>query len=246
MTKQNIIAIIPARGGSKGVPGKNIKLLAGFPLIAYSIIACKLSRQIDRVIISTDSNEIANISKNYGAEIPFLRPPEISQDHSTDLEFVLHALDWFKNYENEEPDYLVHIRPTTPLREPALIDSAIEKILADPSSTGLRSIHEIPESPYKMFGIKDGYLTGLYPDDPRPEYYNLPRQNFPPVYKPNGYVDIIKRKTVRNGASLHGSKMLAFITQTAVEVDSPEEFQYLEFEIEKNKYQIYEYLRGNY
>jgi CMP-N,N'-diacetyllegionaminic acid synthase len=246
VSKQNIVAIIPARGGSKGVPGKNIKLLAGFPLIAYSIIACKLSRQIDRVIISTDSNEIANISKNYGAEIPFLRPPEISQDHSTDLEFVLHALDWFQNYENEEPDYLVHIRPTTPLREPALIDSAIEKILVDSSSTGLRSVHEIPESPYKMFGIRDGYLTGLYPDDPRPEYYNLPRQNFPPVYKPNGYVDIIKRQTIRNGASLHGSKMLAFITQTAVEVDSPEEFHYLEFEITKNKYQIYEYLRENF
>lgn len=246
MSQQNIIAIIPARGGSKGVPGKNIKLLAGFPLIAYSIIACKLSRKIDRVIISTDSNEIANISKNYGAEIPFLRPPEISQDHSTDLEFVLHALDWFKNCGNEEPDYLVHIRPTTPLREPDLIDDALNKILADPSATGLRSVHEIPESPYKMFGIEDGYLAGLYPDDPRPEYYNLPRQNFPPVYKPNGYVDIIKRETVRNGSSLHGSKMLALITPTTVEVDSPEEFQYLEFEITKKKYQIYEHLRENF
>ncbi len=246
MTIQKIVAIIPARGGSKGVPGKNIKLLACYPLIAYSIIACKLSRQIARVIISTDSTEIADISKNYGAEVPFLRPPEISQDHSTDFEFVLHALDWFKNYENEEPDYLVHIRPTTPLREPTNIDSAINEILADTSSTGLRSVHEIPESPYKMFGIKDRYLTGLYPDDPRPEYYNLPRQNFPPVYKPNGYVDIIKRETVRNGSSLYGSKMLAFITPTAVEVDSPEEFQYLEFEITKKQNQIHEYLRENF
>jgi CMP-N-acetylneuraminic acid synthetase len=156
--------------------------------------------------------------------VPFPRPSEISQDHSTDLEFVLHALDWFKYHENKERDYLVHIRPTTPLREPALIDSAIDRILAEPVSSGLRSVHEIPESPYKMFGIKDGYLTGLYPDDPRPEYYNLPRQNFPPVYKPNGYVDIIKCQTVRNGTSLHGTKMLAFITKAAVEVDSPEEF----------------------
>jgi CMP-N-acetylneuraminic acid synthetase len=240
------MAIIPARGGSKGVPGKNIKLLAGYPLIAYSIAACKLSKKIDRVVISTDSSEIADISRHYGAEIPFMRPPEISQDRSTDLEFILHALDWFKDSEQEEPEYLVHIRPTTPLREPDLIDDAIDKILADPASSGLRSVHEITESPYKMFGIEDGYLAGLYPDDPRPEYYNLPRQNFPPVYKPNGYVDIIKRRTVRNGASLHGSKMLAFITQTAVEVDSPEEFQYLEFEITKKKYQIYEYLRENF
>ena len=246
VSKQNIIAIIPARGGSKGVPGKNIKLLAGYPLIAYSIIACKLSKKINRVIISTDSNEIANISKYYGAEVPFLRPPEISQDRSTDLEFVIHAMGWFKNYEDGEPDYLVHIRPTTPLREPSLIDSAIDKIVADPVSSGLRSVHEIPESPYKMFSIQNGYLAGLYPDDPRPEYYNLPRQNFPPVYKPNGYVDIIKRQTVRNGASLHGAKMLAFITETAVEVDSPEEFQYLEFEITKKRYQIYEYLREHF
>jgi CMP-N,N'-diacetyllegionaminic acid synthase len=246
VSKQNIIAIIPARGGSKGVPGKNIKLLAGYPLIAYSIIACKLSRQIARVIISTDSNEIGNISRNYGAEIPFLRPPAIAQDHSTDLEFVLHAVDWFKNYEDEEPDYLVHIRPTTPLREPALIDGAIDKILADPTSSGLRSVHEIPESPYKMFGIEDGYLAGLYPNDPRPEYYNLPRQNFPPVYKANGYVDIIKRKTLRASKSLHGNKMIAFVTPVSVEVDSQEEFDYLEYEVKRKKYQVYDYLKSNY
>jgi CMP-N-acetylneuraminic acid synthetase len=246
MSRQNIVAIIPARGGSKGVPGKNIKLLANFPLIAYSIAACKLSKKIDRVIVSTDSPEIVNISKCYGAEIPFMRPAEISQDNSTDLEFVKHALDWFQKYEKDEPEYLVHIRPTTPLRDPIFVDNAIEKILADPVSTGLRSVHEIPESPYKMFKITDGYLTGLYPDDPRPEYYNLPRQKFPPVYKPNGYVDIIKQKTVRNSSSLHGSKMLAFITPTAVEVDSPEEFQYLEFEIIKKSYQIYNHLRENF
>ncbi len=246
MSKQKIIAIIPARGGSKGVPGKNIKVLAGYPLIAYSIISCRLSKQIDRVIISTDSNEIAITSAKYGAEIPFLRPSEISQDHSTDLEFVLHAFNWLKNYESEEPDYFVHIRPTTPLREPTQIDRAIDTIIENPASSGLRSVHEITESPYKMFGIENGYLAGLYPDDPRPEYYNLPRQSFPPVYKPNGYVDIIKRETVYSGSSLHGSKMLAFITPTTMEVDSADEFQYLEYEIAKKKYLIYDYLRENY
>lgn len=246
MKKENIVAIIPARGGSKGVPGKNIKLLAGYPLIAYSIVACKLAKNIDRVIISTDSMEIADISTRYGAEVPFMRPSEISQDKSTDLEFVLHALNWFKGHENTEPDFLVHIRPTTPLRDPELIANAIKDILADQAATGLRSVHEIPESPYKMFGVKDGYLAGLYPEDPRPEYYNLPRQNFPPVYKPNGYVDIIKRDTVRNSTSLHGSKMRAFITETAVEVDSQEEFQYLEFEITKKEFNIFNYLREHF
>ena len=246
MSKRNIIAIIPARGGSKGVPGKNIKLLAGYPLIAYSIIACKLTKNIDRVVISTDSKEIADISMHYGAEVPFMRPHEISQDKSTDLEFILHALNWFKVNENIDPDYLVHIRPTTPLRVPDLIVKAIEKILEDSSVSALRSVHEIPESPYKMFALKDGYLRGLFPDDPRPEYYNLPRQNFPPVYKPNGYVDIIKRDTVCTGTSLHGSRILGFITPTAVEVDSNEEFQYLEFEITQKKYRVYEYLKEHF
>ena len=246
MSKRNIIAIIPARGGSKGVPGKNIKTLAGYPLITYSIIACQLSNKIDRTIISTDSEQITEIARSYGAEVPFLRPSVISQDRSTDREFIVHALDWLKENEDFEPDYLIHVRPTTPLREPLLIDKAVQMIFDRQEATALRSVHEIPESPYKMFGIKNGYLTGLYPDDPRPEYYNLPRQNFPPVYKPNGYVDIIKRKTVRESESLHGSKMVAFVTPVSVEVDSQDEFDFLEYEIDRKKYQIYEHLKSHY
>jgi len=244
--KTVIVAIIPARGGSKGVPGKNIKTLAGYPLIAYSIVACQLSNKIGRTIISTDSEQIAEIARSYSAEVPFLRPPSISQDRSTDREFIVHALDWFKDHEGQEPDYFVHIRPTTPLREPASIDAAIQIIMEKQGATALRSVHEIPESPYKMFSIKDGLLEGLYPDDPRPEYYNLPRQNFPTVYKPNGYVDIIKRETVRESESLHGSKMVAFVTQVSVEVDSQEEFDFLEYEVRRKQYRIFDYLKSKY
>jgi len=241
-----VYAIIPARGGSKGVPGKNIKALAGYPLIAYSIVACQLSKKIERTIISTDSEQIVEIARSYGAEVPFMRPTSISQDRSTDREFIVHALDWFNGNEGQEPDYLVHIRPTTPLREPGLIDLAVQMVIEKQEATALRSVHEIPESPYKMFGIKDGLLEGLYPDDPRPEYYNLPRQNFFPVYKPNGYVDIIKTKTIRESESLHGSKMIAFITPVSVEVDSQKEFDFLEYEIGKKQYRIYDYLKSKY
>ena len=246
MENEGIISIIPARGGSKGVPGKNIKTLAGYPLIAYSIIASKLSNRISRTIISTDSEQIAQIAKTYGAEVPFLRPAGIAQDKSTDREFIVHALDWFRDKEGREPDFIVHVRPTSPLRDPALIDDAIQMIIRQDEATALRSVHEIPESPYKMFAIEAGYLAGLYPDDPRPEYYNMPRQNFPPVYKPNGYVDIIKRKTVRESESLHGPKMLSFITPVCVEVDTQGEFDYLEFEIKNGNFKIYDYLRSNF
>jgi CMP-N-acetylneuraminic acid synthetase len=241
-----VYAVIPARGGSKGVPRKNIKHLAGYPLIAYSIVACRLSSKVERIVVSTDSKQIAEIAKSLGAEVPFLRPPNISQNRSTDREFIVHALDWFKDNEGHEPDYLVHIRPTTPLRDPDLIDNAVQMILEKRDASALRSVHEIPESPYKMFGIKDGFLEGLYPADQRTEYYNLPRQCFPPVYKPNGYVDIIKRKTVRESESLHGSKIVAFVTPVSVEVDSQEEFDFLEYEIGRRKYQIYNYLNDHY
>lgn len=241
-----IIAIIPARGGSKGVPGKNIKKLMGYSLIAYSIAASRLAKKIDRVIVSTDSTEIAEIAESFGAEVPFMRPAELAQDKSTDLEFIEHAINWFGDNEGTVPEYLVHIRPTTPLRIPELIDDAIMKMIANPNATSLRSVHEIRESPYKLFGIKNDFLEGLFPDDPRPEYYNLPRQNFPPVYQPNGYVDIIKSETVLKLKSLHGPKILSFITPDVGEIDTIDDFNYIEYMFHKKHYEIYDYLQNHY
>ena len=120
----NVIALIPARSGSKGVTHKNIRDLGGYPLIQWSIEACKKSNSINRTIISTDSEEYAKIAKDMGAEVPFLRPAEISTDSSTDYDFVKHALDWFAEH-GGEPEYIVHIRPTTPFREPELLSDSI-------------------------------------------------------------------------------------------------------------------------
>ena len=119
-----VIALIPARAGSKGVPNKNTRLLGGYPLIAWSIMAAKKARSIDRVIVSTDSYEYAQLAIQLGAEAPFLRPAEISGDRSTDFDFIAHALDWFAD-NGGEPEYIVHIRPTTPFRDPAQIDAAV-------------------------------------------------------------------------------------------------------------------------
>ncbi len=241
-----IIGIIPARSGSKGVSKKNIKLLGGYPLIAYTIAAAKQAKEIDRVIVSTDSKEIAEIAKTYGAEVPFLRPKEFATDNSPDMDFILHALDWLKENENIEPELLVHLRPTTPLRDPELIDSAIQSIKKNNKATSLRSAHEMPESPHKVFEIKNGFWVGLFPNDPRPEYYNLPRQTFPLAYHPNGYVDIIKPDFVRKNNSLHGPRMLAFITPVSIEVDQPEDFEYLGYIINKKGHKLYDYLKSNF
>lgn len=230
----NMIAIIPARSGSKGVPGKNIKLLGGLPLFAFSIIAAKMMPSVSRVIVSTDSIEYSEIAKEYGAEVPFLRPIEISGDKSTDYDLFLHALNWFKDYENFIPDYLLHLRPTTPLRDPQIMEDAVKLFNENKNiATSLRSGHSAPESPYKWF-LKDdnNYFKGLR-DDLTPEKVNLPRQSFPSVYIPDGYIDILKSSVILENRTLHGDKMLVFESPFCVEVDTKDDFEYLEFQIEK-------------
>lgn len=229
-----MIAIIPARSGSKGVPGKNIKLLGGIPLFAFSIIAAKMMPSVSRVIVSTDSEEYAQIAKNYGAEVPFLRPNEISGDKSTDFDLFLHALNWFKENENFIPDYLLHLRPTTPLRNPKIMEDAVKLFIENKNlASSLRSGHSAPESPYKWF-LKDenNYFKGLR-DDLTPEKVNLPRQSFPSVYIPDGYIDILKSSVILDSGTLHGDKMLVFESPFCVEVDTKDDFEYLEFQIQK-------------
>jgi CMP-N,N'-diacetyllegionaminic acid synthase len=246
MASEKIVAIIPARGGSKGVPKKNIKPLGGYPLIAFSIAAAKICPEIQRLVVSTDSPEIADIARSYGAEIPFLRPPEFARDSSPNIDVIRHALDWFKDNEGGEPDLLVQLLPTTPLRDPVLIGSAIRRIQGKPYATSLRSVHELAEPPQKMMKIQGDFLVGFFPEDPRPEYFNLPRQTFPLAYHPNGYVEIISTSSVRTGKGLFGSKILAFVTPVTAEVDSPEDFEYLMYIIEKKGHPIHGYLKANF
>lgn len=242
---KHIIALIPARGGSKSIPKKNIVPLKGFPLIAYSIIAGKLSKYISRVIVSTDSPEVAHIAEQYGAEVPFLRPAEFATDTAGDFEVVKHTLEWLKEHERYEPDFIVYLRPTTPLRDPALVDEAIEHLLSHPEATCLRSGHEIRESPYKLFAKEGEYFAGLFPQDPRPEYYNLPRQSFQPVYQPDGYVDIWKRETILQKGMLHGEKILAFVVPDVGEVDSQQDLAFIRFKVgERKGHSLEDWLQG--
>jgi len=246
ITDIKVCSIIPARGGSKGVPGKNIKPLGGHPLIAYSIIASKLSKKIQRVIISTDSQEIADIARRYGAEAPFLRPSEFASDGSPDIDFVLHAIGWFETNEGKVPEYLVHLRPTTPMRDPLVIDDAISKLVADPEATSLRSAHEAPESPYKWFIRNErGYFTGVIPGYSN-DRLNESRQSFPKVYVPDGYVDVLRTSFVKSAKKLHGDRMIGFVSAFCTEVDTKEDFERLEYELTKKENPLFDYLKRNF
>tara|TARA_B100000965_G_C19578568_1_gene752430 strand:+ start:837 stop:1577 length:741 start_codon:yes stop_codon:yes gene_type:complete len=244
--KNKFIAIIPARGGSKGLPKKNIKKLFDYPLLSYSITASNLSKKISQTIVSTDSKEIANISKKYGADVPFLRPKNISKDSSTDYEFIEHAINWFEKNKKYVPEYWVILRPTTPIRNPELIDKAINYILKNKDCSSLVSVHEISETPAKMFGMNGKYLNGLCPFDPRKEYYILPRQEFPPTYSGNGYIDIISTKTILISKMLYGNKILGFDTGFVNEIDNHNDFEVLENTYLNKKNKLIDYLKKNF
>lgn len=221
-------AIIPARSGSKGVKDKNIKSLYGHSLLEWSINAAIKSKLIDRVFISTDSEEYARIGKKCGAEAPFLRPENISGDTSSDLDFVLHAIEEFKKL-NVCPEHIVHIRPTTPIRDPDLIDEAISLFQKNKEFHSLRSVHLMSESSYKTMEINDGILTPLALLNNEGLDSNAPRQSFPDTYQANGYVDVLSTSFILENNEIHGKKILPFITRPAYEVDSIEDFDYLEY-----------------
>ena len=229
----DVVAIIPARSSSKGVPGKNIKLLAGKPLLAYSIAAARLSRKIDRVIVSTDSEHYANIAREYGAETPFIRPAELSADSSGDYEWIKHALDWIEDNDGYQPEYLVHLRPTTPLREVSYIDGAIERIKKDNDATALRSMHEMSETAYKTLEIEGGYLKCICSGSFDIDAANLPRQTYEKTYVANGYVDIIRSSFVIENEKVLGNRVIAYITPGITDIDTLEDFEYLEYQIAK-------------
>lgn len=244
--KEKIVALIPARGGSKGVPRKNIQLIKGYPLIAYSIAAGVLSQSIDRVIVSTDSEEIAQIALQFGAEVPFIRPKEYASDLSGDIEFVEHAIRYMYEKEEAIPEYLVHLRPTTPFRRTEIVDAAIEICKSQENCSSLRSGHKASESPYKWFlKNEEGYFRSLQKDIDN-DTANSGRQKFPDVYIPDGYVDVLRSSYVIKKGKLHGSNMLGFESPYCIEVDTLEDLDYIRYQIERDGLGLYEYLKQNF
>ena len=225
-----IFALVTARSGSKGVREKNIKNIGGHSLLEWSIKSCLKAQSISQVYLSTDSDDYANIGKESGALVPFLRPKDLASDTANDLDVIKH----FLSVVDEKSDALVHIRPTTPLRDPLILDKAIEMFFHKKTElTSLRSVHPMSESAYKSFEVDGkGFLSTIGSIESG-DKANLPRQAFPKTYIANGYVDVLDPSYILKENKLHGDKILAFQTPVVTEVDSIEDLEYLEWQITK-------------
>ncbi|MFC1866761.1 cytidylyltransferase domain-containing protein [Thermodesulfobacteriota bacterium] len=212
----NIYTVIPARGGSKSIPKKNIRLLHGKTLIEYSIeysIKCPV---ITNTVVSTDSKEIAEIARNCGAEVPFIRPEALAQDDTQDYPVFRHALNALEELYNEQIDILVLLRPTSPLRPPNLIEKGIALLKLFTEASSVRSVTPSSEHPFRQWKINGDYMSGYEKEIFEP--YNLPRQQLPPVYFQTGDIEIIRRQTLLGG-SISGERVLPLIIKPEEMVD---------------------------
>ena len=221
LEKKIIVAIIPARGGSKGIPRKNIMPLNGKPLICYTIEEARKSSFIDRVVVTTDDQEIAGISKKAGAEV-IIRPQALAQDESPVIDAIFHTLE---NMNGEKPDIIVLLQATSPLREVKDIDSAIQLFRGEPCDS-LMSVCGAEHSPYWYFNIKNGLLIPLFDE----RFLKIRRQELPPAYRPNGAIYIISPEILRTNKSFYCNRTLAYVmtAKSSIDIDEEIDFQIAE------------------
>jgi N-acylneuraminate cytidylyltransferase len=215
-----VLAVIPARGGSKSIPRKNILPFSGHPLLAYSIAAALQSDLVTRTIVSTDDQEIAAVAREYGAEVPFLRPAEHAQDATPDLPVFVHALEWFQETEGYLPEMVVQLRPTTPVRPPDFVDNGISTLRDRPEADSLRAVVPSGQNPHKMWRINDaGEMSPLLRLYEITEPYNAPRQALPLTYWQTGHLDIMRPATLLDKKSMTGDLILSLVLDPAYTVD---------------------------
>lgn len=225
-----VLGVIVARGGSKSIPNKSIAPCAGNPLMYYTIQAARASTKINRLIISTDSQEMAEYARSQGVEVPFMRPAELAEDTTPDLPVFEHVLKELEEREGYVPDMIVHLRPTTPLKKTADIDAGITLLAEHPEVDSVRSVCEPLHTPFKMYtqnstGLLEPLLTKVFPDvfKEYPEAFNMPRQLLPPILRHSGYVDVIRASVISKDHSMSGTRMLPlpFEKWRDVDIDSP-------------------------
>lgn len=224
---KRIVAIIPARGGSKGIKGKNIIDLAGKPLISYTIDASIKSEYIDRTVISTDSEEIAGVSEKYGAEVPFMRPAELASDHARTVDAIIHAIGELKNA-GDAPDVIVLLQPTEPLRTAEDIDGAIETFF-EKGMRGLVSVSPVNDSPILMRTIsEDGELSSLFGGNS-----TCRRQDMPDYYRVNGCIYINSADEITKDLSFNDNPVGFVMEQShSVDIDEMKDLAVAEYYIE--------------
>lgn len=227
MRRMKILAFIPARGGSVRIPKKNIKLFGGKPLIYYTIECAKKSKYINRIIVSTDDKEIMNVARRCGAEVPFVRPKEISGSDSTELEVFDHALKWLRDNQGYVPDIIVKLFATSPFRRIESVDRAIKLLLSHPVADSVRSVKLCSEHPYKMWTLKRGWLNHFIPVEQKPpQGHTLSYHLLPKVYIQNASIDVLRTSNILKKRSITGNRILPYIMDEleSIDINTPLDF----------------------
>ena len=232
---KKVLGLILARGRSKSIPKKNIKLLGGKPLIAHTIEKAKAAKYIDRIVLSTDDAEIAEVGRRYGAETPFTRPKELAEDSTQDFPCFVHAIKWLEENENWKPDFVVHLRPTHPFRKTEHIDLGVEMLEQSPGADAVWTVGVPPVTPYKMFKVgADGFIKAVLEIPGEKEAFNLPRQKLPKAYNHYGQVDIARYETIMRKNSMCGENILPiFLEGELVDLDTLFDWEFAEFMLKK-------------
>jgi N-acylneuraminate cytidylyltransferase len=219
-----VIVIIPARSGSKSLPNKNILPLNGKPMLCHSVSYALRSKVVNKVVVSTDSNDFAEIARACGADVPFIRPVELALDNTEDYPVMKHALDYFEA-NDEIYDIYILLRPTSPLRPQGLIEKALDLMIDKPIASSVRTVTKIKEHPYRAWDIKkDGSMCGFVRDIKEP--FNIPRQGLPDIYYQTGDLEVMKRETLVNG-SVSGNNVFPLVINhdDVVDIDSKSDFK---------------------
>ncbi len=224
----NVLAVIPARGGSKRLVGKNIRPLGGVPLIGWSLLAAQKSREITRTIVSTDDDVIAETARGLGGETPFLRPKELAADDTTSLAVLQHALDWFEKAEKSSPDLVVLLQPTSPLRTPEEIDAAV-RLVRDEGADSAQSVLLDETHPTHRFKLDGGRLAPMFPG-----MQGGGRHDAPKIYRPSGSVYAMRPSVLRAGriAGEH-HRGLVCPPETSIDIDTELDFHMAEWLLSK-------------
>lgn len=219
--KMRTVGIIPARGGSKGIPYKNIQKLCGRPLISYTIEAALKSKSLKRVIVSTEDTRIAEISRSFGAEVPFLRPAELAKDDTPSLKVIQHAVKYIEDIEHCVLDVIVILQPTSPLRNEKCIDAVVEKIMRT-GADSVVTVCSVKQHPYWNFTIKRDRIFPLISNDIKPSR----RQDLPEMFAPNGAVYVVRRDVLFNQNSILGKDTRALVMPVEESVDIDDYFDW--------------------
>jgi CMP-N-acetylneuraminic acid synthetase len=226
-----VLAVVPARGGSKGIPRKNLQLLGGKPLVVHAVETASAARVVSRVVCSTDDPEIAQVARAAGAEVPFLRPAELARDSSEDWPVFVHALDWLEQHEQWIPDLIVNLRPTSPLRRPRHVDEAVD-LLLETGADSVKAVCLARQHPHKMWLRQpDGFIEPFLKTPFRlARGPDVPRAQLEDVYWQNGVVDVTRREVVRDQGVMIGRRVVGLVVAPAdsVDIDTPLDLQLAE------------------